>query len=135
VLLMVVAAEAAVVLDAEVEVTLIVAPMDVVVEILKGNHQGGRGRNIVVNGVDKTDPTRNFNSDEWNCLGPARSFVWQQHENAGRGNCDGGRGHFGNHDAGQRNAAAANVESSETGTTGGASALTEATGQNSERGL
>jgi hypothetical protein len=90
-----------------------------------------------VNGVDIiTDPTRNFNSDEWNCLCPARSFVWQQRENAGQGNCDGGHGCFGNHDNGQRNAAAANVERNETpGTTGGASALTEATGQNSERGL
>ena len=68
-------------------------------------------------------------------MGPAKSIVWQQRENAGRGNRDGARGCFGNRDAGQRNAAAANVESSETGTTGGASALTEATGQNSERGL
>jgi hypothetical protein len=88
-----------------------------------------------LNGVDIMDPTRNYNSDEWNHLGPARSLVWQQRENAGQGNRDGGRGHFDNRDAGQRNAAVANVESSETGTTGGASALTEATGQNSEQGL
>jgi hypothetical protein len=60
--------------------------------------------------------------------------VWQQRENAGQGNRDGGRGCFNNCDAGQRNAAAANVESNETDTTGGALALTEATGQNSERG-
>ena len=53
-----------------------------------------------MNGVDITDPTRNFNSDEWNCLGPVRSFGWQKRENSGRGNRDGGRGCFGNCDAG-----------------------------------
>lgn len=67
----------------------------------RGRGYGGRygGRPMEVNGIDISDPTRTFTSDEWNRLGQMRSYIMQQRERlsgrtgrTGRGNRDqGGR--------------------------------------------
>jgi hypothetical protein len=62
--------------------------------------RGGRGRggrqqpSHIINGIDVSDPNRNFTAQEWEALGPnnGRSIVLQMRERAnGRGN-RGGRG-------------------------------------------
>ena len=75
-----------------------------------GRGRGGRGgsRRIQINGVDVTDPTRNFTAEEWERLGNARSYVTQQRTRTGRGGRTGGRNSNGNTD-GQRNASATNT--------------------------
>jgi hypothetical protein len=54
----------------------------------------GRGRNsrarMQINGIDVSDPTRNFSSDEWERLGTARAYVTQQRSIA-NGRSSGGR--------------------------------------------
>ena len=54
-----------------------------------GGRGGGRGSsNVVFNGVDVTDVTRQFTGDEWNNMGPnGRAYVNCEHErrNTGRG--------------------------------------------------
>ena len=65
-----------------------------------------------INGVDVTDPTRNFTADEWERLGTARSYVTQQRTRTGRGGRTGGRNSNGNGNSdGQRNASATNTTS------------------------
>jgi hypothetical protein len=75
-----------------------------------GRGRGGRRGNrcIQINGIDVTDPTRNFSADEWERLGPARSYVMQQRSRTGRGGHTGGRTNNGNSE-GQRNASATNT--------------------------
>jgi len=76
--------------------------------------RGGRGgsRRMQINGVDVTDPTRNFTADEWERLGTARSYVTQQRTRTGRGGRTGGRNSNGNGNSdGQRNASATNTTS------------------------
>jgi hypothetical protein len=50
-------------------------------------HAGGHGgnRQMQINGVDVTDPTRNFTAEECERLGTARSYVTQQRARTGRG--------------------------------------------------
>ena len=95
----------------------------------RGHSSGGGGRSMVINGVDVSDPTRQFSGDEWNRLGAAREFVWRQRDtinNGGRGGRD-GRGR-GNRDAGQRNASGvASGGNNENDTNGTASVLTDDT--------
>ena len=88
-----------------------------------GRHSsGGRTNSIIMNGVDVTDVTRNFTSEDWDkhptCGG--HTYVYQRRDflqGNGRGGCDnrGGRGggrQAGRHNdrpAEERNVAAANV--------------------------
>ena len=97
----------------------------------RGNN-GGRGpQRMSINGVDVSDPSRQFSADEWNRLGVARSYITQQRT---------GRGRSGNRDAssratdydGGRNAAAAASTRTDNDTTAAASVLTD--GTRSERG-
>jgi hypothetical protein len=77
-----------------------------------GRDSGGRGgsRCIQINGVDVTDPTRNFTSDKWERLGTARSYVTQQRTRTGHGGRTGGRNGNGYSDE-QRNASATHTAS------------------------
>ena len=68
-----------------------------------GRH-GGHHR-IQMNGVDVTDPTRNFTVDKWERLGTARSYVTQQRTRNGRSGRTGGHNSNRNSD-GQRKASA-----------------------------
>ena len=91
----------------------------------RSGNRGARGNNAgrggtsggvqdIINGIDVTDPNRNFTAQEWEALGPnnGRAIVLQMRERAsGRGNRDGrgrgrGRGRGGN----ERNIGAASVE-------------------------
>ena len=75
----------------------------------------GRGRgdgyfgNVVINGIDVSNPFRTFTDEEWDLLGPngGRAYVTQRRfgqQGRGPGIDDGGRGQAGR--GGQRNAAA-----------------------------
>jgi len=82
----------------------------------RGTGRGGRGdRTTVINGVDVSDPTRQFNEQEWAALehNGGRAHVVQarermSHSGRGRGRGDGGRGCGRGHQ--QRNASAVNTE-------------------------
>ena len=88
-----------------------------------GRHSsGGRTNSIIMNGVDVTDVTRNFTSEDWDKLRACggHTYVYQRRDflqGNGRGGCDnrGGRGggrQAGRHNdrpAEERNVAAANV--------------------------
>jgi uncharacterized membrane protein YgcG len=77
---------------------------------------GGRGHRgtHMINGVDVSDPHRNFSASEWEALGPngGRNTVLQLRERAsGRGGRDGrGRGRGRARGDSERNVAAANVD-------------------------
>jgi hypothetical protein len=84
----------------------------------------GRGRNsrsrVQINGIDVSDPTRNFTTDEWERLGAARSYVTQQRSIANGRNSGGrnaGRGNNTNTNN-QRNTSAANTTTNNDTTTG-----------------
>jgi len=68
----------------------------------------------VINGVDVSDPNRNFSASEWEALGPngGRQTVLQLRERAsGRGGRDGrGRGRGRARGDSERNVAAAHIE-------------------------
>ena len=73
-----------------------------------GGGPAGRHDKLVINGIDVSEPYKNFSPDEWERLGSARTFVTQQRNRAGRG------GRTPHRPIGQRNASASNV--SENGT-------------------
>ena len=80
--------------------------------------RGGRDSNdrVVINGVDVSDPTRNFTQDEWNPLGPTQNYVIQRHmEIHGRGNRYQGQHARGGGRDGQRNIGAMGQAGDETG--------------------
>jgi len=82
----------------------------------RGTGRGGRGdRTTMINGVDVSDPTRQFNDQEWAALehngGGAHVVQARErmlHSGRGRGRGDGGRGCGRGHQ--QRNASAVNAE-------------------------
>ncbi len=91
----------------------------------RGNNRGARGNNagrggsgggaqVIINGIDVTDPNRNFTAQEWEALGPnnGRAIVLQMRERvSGRGNRDGrGRGRGRGRGGHERNIGAAGVE-------------------------
>ena len=83
----------------------------------RGGGSQGRGNNVsVINGVDISDPMRNFTSAEWDALGDGRAIVLQMRNRAsGRGNNNQGggrgRGRGRGRGDGNRNASATNVSS------------------------
>jgi hypothetical protein len=62
----------------------------------RGCGRRGGNRRMQINGIDVTDPTRNFTADEWERLGTARSYITQQRTRTGRGGRTGGRNNNGN---------------------------------------
>ena len=73
-----------------------------------GGYGGGRGGGLkkYMNGVDVSDPHRNFTSDEWTKLGPMRhALLLLRQASSGRGGRGGGRGD------GQRSANASSAAS------------------------
>jgi hypothetical protein len=104
----------------------------------RGGRDNGRGGGTPVrlNGVDVTDPNRNFTPQEWERLGSARSFVINQRNyvngrSAGR---DGGRGgrHVGQRDANTRNASA--TQSAQDNATDTATQVSDITDRGSQNG-
>ena len=83
----------------------------------RGGGSQGRGNSAsIINGVDISDPTRNFTSAEWDALGDGRAIVLQMRNRAsGRGNNNQGggrgRGRGRGRGDGNRNASATNVSS------------------------
>ena len=64
-------------------------------EVVEAGGGRGRGNNThVINGIDVSDPTRNFSAQEWETLGPAnRALVMEMRNRAnGQERGTGGRG-------------------------------------------
>jgi hypothetical protein len=82
----------------------------------RGSAGRGRGNNPnIINGIDISDPTRNFTSQEWEALGAGRALVTQMRNRAnGQNNNNGGGGRGRGRGRGRgddRNASATNVSS------------------------
>jgi hypothetical protein len=84
-----------------------------------GGYQGRGNHTNMINGVDISDPTRNFTSQEWDTLGEGRAIVMQMRNRAnGRGNNNQGtgrgrgrgRGRGGNRNAGTNNVSSVTFE-------------------------
>jgi hypothetical protein len=113
-----------------------------------GRHSGGGGRmNVVMNGVDVTDVTRNFTSDDWDRLRACggHTYVYQRRDflnGGGRGGRDnrGSRGsgrHAGRHNdrpAEERHVAAANVSDAVEYDASTSTIATQSTSTPSDRG-
>lgn len=79
----------------------------------RGTSGRGNSQKVQINGVDVSDPARNFTSDEWERLGNARAFITQQRSRSRRG----GRGGYNRDNINQRNASASNVSETTAGNT------------------
>ena len=79
----------------------------------RGTSGRGNSQKVQINGVDVSDPTRNFTPDEWERLGNARAFITQQRSRSGRG----GLGVYNRDKISQRNASASHVSESTAGNT------------------
>jgi hypothetical protein len=114
-----------------------------------GRHSGGGRMNVVMNGVDVTDVTRNFTSDDWDKLRACggHTYVYQRRDflnGGGRGGRDnrGGRGGGGGRHAGrhndrpteERHVAAANVTDIVEYDASTSTIATQFTSTNSDRG-
>jgi hypothetical protein len=61
---------------------------------------GGRQQKVIMNGLDVTDVTRNYTSDEWDKLRQVATHMFSGRSGRGKrggrgGNRDGGRGRYG----------------------------------------